>query len=150
MIIGNIIVGITFRIYSKKYIADDPKLKDGYDKLIKGWFIYGNIPWVIMTIGDFTGLTNGMQEFFDPKSMNPMVLVSYFSIVVLWVLGSRWIYLKDGADFLAKHPGLIRGFGGDIITSPKTIKIYWTIGLVAGIAFMTEMWLGYITNAWII
>ena len=138
MIIGNIIVGITFKIYSKKYIADDPKLKDGYDKLLKGWFIYGNIPGVIMTIGDFTGLTN------------PMGLVLHFYTVVLLVLGSRWIYLKDGADFLAKHPGLIRGFGGDIITSPKTIKIYWTIGLVAGIASMTMMWLGYITNAWII
>ena len=144
MIIGNIIVGITFKIYSKKYIADDPKLKDGYDKLIKGWFIIGNIPWVIMTIGDFTGLTNGMQEYFDPKSMNPMVLVLHFYTVVLLVLGSRWIYLKDGADFLAKHPGLIRGLGGDI-TSPKTIKIIWTIVLVAGIASMTEMWLGYIT-----
>jgi len=140
LIIGNIIVGITFKIYSKKYIADDPKLKDGYGKLIKGWFIIGNIPWVIMTIGDFTGLTNGMQEYFDPKSMNPMVLVLHFYTVVLLVLGSRWIYLKDGADFLAKHPGMIKVLFEDI-TSPKTIKIYWTIVLVAVIAAQTKRWL---------
>jgi hypothetical protein len=136
--------GIIFKIRSQRYIADNSDLKDGYNKLIKGWLIYGNIPWVIMAIGDLTGITNGVWDYFPPKSMNPMVLGFHFSIVILWILGSNWIYRRGGADFLAKHPGLITfdgpGFKQDI-TSPNTIKIIWGLFLVSGIAGMIMMWL---------
>lgn len=139
-----IINGIILKTRSQKYITDNPDLKDGYDKLIKGWLIYGNIPWVIMAIGDLTGSTNGIWDYFHPKSMNPMVLIFHFSIIIIWILGSNWIYLKDGATFLTKHPGLIKfhgpGFSKDI-TSPVTIEIFWALGLAGGIAGMTMMWL---------
>jgi hypothetical protein len=139
-----IINGIIFKTRSQRYIADNPDLKDGYDKLIKGWLFYGNIPWVIMAIGDMTGITNGVWNYFHPKSMNPMVLVFHFSIVVIWILGSNWIYLRGGADFLARHPGLIKFHGPGLykdITSPKTIKMIWALALLGGIAGMTMMWL---------
>lgn len=139
-----IINGILFRARSQKYIADNPDLKGGYDKLIKGWLIYGNIPWIIMAIGDLTGYTNGVGDYFHPKLMNPMVLIFHFSIIIIWTLGSNWIYLKDGATFLANHPGLISfngpGFSNDI-TSPVAIKIFWALALAGGIAGMTMMWL---------
>lgn len=139
-----IINGIIFKTRSNKYIADNPELKDGYNKLIKGLLIYGNIPWVIMAIGDLTGITHGIWDYFNPKSMNPMVLIFHFSIIIIWIRGSIWIYLKDGATFLAKHPGLITfngpGFNKEI-TSPVVIKIFWALALAGGIAGMTMMWL---------
>ncbi|MDF3078009.1 MAG: hypothetical protein K0S09_1898 [Sphingobacteriaceae bacterium] len=135
--------GIAFKKRSKQYIAANNDLERGYDKLVKGWLIYGNLPWVVMAIGDLTGITNSIEDYTNPKSLNPMVLVFHFSIILLWLLGSNWIFLKNGANFLAKHPGLITFHGPGInkdITSPLAIKIFWCLGLAGGIAGMTMLW----------
>lgn len=139
-----IINGIAFRIRSQKYVAENPSLKAGYDKLIKGCLVWGNIPWLVMAVGDLTGITNGVWDYFYPRSMNPMVLMFDFVLIALWVMGSYWIYVRGGAAFLAKHPGLIRfrapGFSEDI-TSPRTIKIFWALAVAGGIVGMTMMWM---------
>ena len=142
-IIGTIINGIVFKIRSEKYITANPELKPGYDKLIKGWLVFGNIPWIIIGIGNLSGITNSIWDYFNPKSLNPMVLVFHLSIIIIWILGSRWIYLKGGAEFLVRHPGLVKfngpGFSNNI-ESPTAIKIFWGVCLLGGIAGMIMMW----------
>jgi hypothetical protein len=144
LIVLTSINGFLLKVRSKKYIAQNSDLADGYDKLFKGWLLFGNIPWVIMAIGDMTKITNGIWEYCNPKSMNPMVLLFHFSAIVNWIIGSKWIYLNNGAVFLARHPGLIRFEGPGIssdITSPKAIKILWTLGLMGGIIGMIMSWI---------
>ncbi|WP_163714516.1 hypothetical protein [Mangrovibacterium lignilyticum] len=139
----NVFNGIVFKVRSQKYITANPDLRDGYNKLITGWLFYGNIPWVIMAVGDLSGMTNGIWEYLHPRSMNPAVLVLHGSIIGIWILGSNWIYRRDGAAFLARHPGLIRLQGpglNNVMTSAKAIKIVWTIVLAGGIAGMALVW----------
>ncbi|AEA44886.1 hypothetical protein [Fluviicola taffensis] len=128
---------------SKKYITEMPDLKDGYDKLFKGMIFYGNIPWVIMGFGIISGLSNNMFDYFNPKSMNSIVLVFHFSIIVLWVLSIRWIYFKSGAEFIENHPGFIQvqGFGNRNNISAKQIKLFYPLMLAVGIAGMIMMWI---------
>lgn len=139
-----IINGIIFKVRSQSYIAKNPDLKDGYNKLILGWLICFNIPWVIIGIGDLTGLTNDVWDYFPPDPMNPWVLVFHAYLVAFGVIGSYWIFLRGGADFLVKHPGIFR-FGGigsqKDITSTTTIKIVWSVIVAAGIANFLIAWL---------
>jgi hypothetical protein len=138
-----IINGLVFKYRSKKYISENPELADGYENLFRGWMLWGNIPWIIMAIGDLTKITHGTWEYINPRQLNPMVLLFHFSVIVIWVIGSKWIYLENGAEFIAKHPGLIRfhGFGKSTdITSSGTIKILWTLGIIAGIIGLISMW----------
>jgi len=130
------------RYRSKKYIVETPELKVGYDKLFKGMIFYGNIPWVIMGFGIISGLTNGMFDYFNPKSMNSIVLVFHFSIIVLWVLSIWWIYFKQGAEFIEKHPGFIQvqGFGNRSNVTAKQIKLFYPLMLAGGIVGMVMMW----------
>ncbi len=97
-----------------------------------------------MAIGDLSGMTKGILDYFNPKSLNPIVLIFHFSIIVIWILGVHWIYFRKGADFLAQHPGLILFRGPGIyrdITSITTIKIFFALALSGGIAGMTMIWL---------
>lgn len=134
IIIVTLINGLDWKSKSKKYIIENPERKESYNKLIKGWLIYANIPWVIMGFGMLTGITNDMRDFFNPSQMNLIVLVFFFSIIFLWLLGSYWIYLKGGAEMLVEHPGFI----------PKTkkenkkleiikVKLLWAMAIVSGI-----------------
>lgn len=127
---------------AKKYIAKNPALKKGYDDLFKGILLLGNIPWVIMAIGNLSGITNSVFDFFTPRAMNPIVLIFHAAIIVLWILSVRWIYFKGGAAFLENHPGLFRksGFGGNTNLTAKQIKIYFPFMLLGGIVAMIMMW----------
>ena len=120
---------LILKLKSKKYIANDPALKRGYDQLIKGFLFYGNIPWIIMGVGNLSSGTKSGMDYFSPHSQNYFVLTFYFSILVLWAFGTKWIYFKNGAAFLENHPGMLRGerFGSKNNTTAKQIKIVWGI-----------------------
>lgn len=141
-IVVTIANGLVLKYRSKKYIDQNPELKEGYDKCFKGWMFYGNIPWIIMMIGNLSGITNNTFEYFNPKAMNPMVLIFHLSIVALWVLSIRWIYFKNGAEFLAAHPGLTQksSFRGNTKLTAKEIKTFFPLMLLGGIAGMAIMW----------
>jgi len=126
--------GLIWKYKSKNYIAEKPERKEGYDKLIKSWLIYGNIPWIIMGIGMITGLTKSMDEFFYPGQMNLIVTIYFLSIIFLWIFGSYWIYFKGGAERLVEHPGLITQTekGNEKFETIK-VKLLWGLGILGGI-----------------
>ncbi len=141
-IIFTIINGIIFRNKSKKYISKDPELKEGYDKYFWGILFYGNIPWIIMAIGNLSGMTYTTFEYFFPRLMNPIVLTFHASIIVMWLLSFKWIYFNNGAEFIEKHPGLFQKFSftGQRNITAKDVKFYFPIMILGGIIAMIMMW----------
>ena len=93
---------------------------------------------MIMMFGDISGVTETIFEYFTPKSMNPMVLAFHGSIVLLWMLSVRWIYFKDGAEFIEKHPA--------VINRPKTkitaqqVKQFFPLIIINGVIVMILLW----------
>lgn len=142
-IIVTSITGINFKMKSKKYIKKNPELKSGYNKMFIGWMVFGNIPWTIVGIGSISNYTKSF-DYFNPKNLNPLVLIFYISIIIIWALSVYWIYFKNGAEFIEKHPGLFvkRGFGDNLdkITA-KQIKIIIGLGLLGGIIGMAMVWI---------
>ena len=120
---------------SHKYIATNPELKDGYKKMFNGLLFYGNVPWIIIGIGNLTGLTNSTFDYFAPRQLNPIVLLFHLAVVVLWLLSIKWIYFKNGAEFLEQHPGLLRPS-----QTARQIRIFFPMMLLGGIIGMILMW----------
>lgn len=119
-----------------------PELKANYNNIFKAWLLYGNIPWVIMMIGMLSGLTQNTFEYLNPKNMNLMVLLFHFSIILIWVLSIRWVYFKNGAEFLEKHSEVtsISSLNEHKIITSKRIKILFPIGITIGIIVMLVLW----------
>lgn len=134
--------GLILKYRFRKYITENPALKEGYDKYVKGFIFYGNIPWILMAFGNLTGLTHHVFEYFDPKAMNPVVLIFHASIVVLWILSVRWVYFNKGAEFIEAHPGLFQNsFSGSSTITAKQVKLFLPLMILGGIAGMIMMWL---------
>ena len=121
---------------SQKIIAKQPDLREGYEKLFKGYLIYLNIPWIVMGIGVLFGGVQGVFSFFRPRDGNIFVLAFHASIVILWILSIWWLYFKGGAEFLVKYPGV---FNRDI-KSPILLKTLFGVMLAGGIFGMAVMW----------
>jgi hypothetical protein len=135
--------GLILKQRAKQYIAQQPELRRGYDSYWKGWLSYGSIPWVIMMIGDVSGQTESIFDYFQPSAMNPIVLLFHASIIVLWALAIRWIYFKNGAEFFEAHPGLIRksSLNGTSNVTAQQVKLFFPVMLLGGIAGMIMMWI---------
>ncbi len=141
-ILATIVNVNSFRMASKIYITQNPSLQDGYNKIFKSILFYGNIPWVIMGMGNLLGLTSGMLDYLFPKEMNPIVLIFHSSIIILGIFLIKWIYFNKGAEFLEQHPGIITkkiGFKGSSMTS-KEIKLFLLFGLFFQISFLLMVW----------
>ena len=74
------------RSRSQEAIARNPELKEGYEKIFRGYLIYPNIPWVVMGVGILFGGVSGVFDYFNPAAGNPFVLAFHISVVALWAL----------------------------------------------------------------
>ncbi|MBW7990231.1 MAG: hypothetical protein FVQ84_09485 [Planctomycetes bacterium] len=125
---------IKFR--STKYIRENPELSDGYKKLVTGYFILLNIPWVVMGVGCIIGKVPSLWHFFKPRDGNPYVLAWFGSVFILWILYTIWLFFKGGTVMLSKHPGV---FGE--ITNPTLIKLFSLLMIAGGIFGFVFMWI---------
>lgn len=129
---------------SKQYIAEDPELEDGYNKIFKIFIVYGNIPWVIMGLGILLGFTQTVFDYFSPRSMNPFVLLFHASIIIIYFITIKGMYFQGGAEFLARHPGIFERsgfFSNKKNASATEIKLWLGLMLMGGIIAMSAMWI---------
>jgi len=109
-VLGIIVMFLNAAVFSfraKKQIAQSPELEDGYRKIIRGFVIWGNIPWVVMGIGCTVGGVPSVWHYFNPEAGNPYVLAFFASAVLVWIIGSYWILFRGGAQAIVDHPGIL-------------------------------------------
>src|SRR6187399_264007 len=49
-------------------MAAHPELRAGYRRLMRGWLVYGNVPWVVMGLGILFGGLRGIADYFHPRN----------------------------------------------------------------------------------
>ena len=121
---------------ARNRIAKNPDLQTGYNQLFKGFFISMSLPWLVIGIGIVLGGVPSFEDFFQPKAGNPFVLIFWFLLLLLLVLGVWWVYFREGAEFLAKHPGAL----GAELTSPILVKLYVGILFAVGLVVLVGLW----------
>ena len=122
---------------AKSRIAVNPQLETGYRKLIRGWLIYGNVPWLIMGAGILIGGVPSVFHYFNPRN-GPFVVAWFVSVVVLWMLSVYWVFFRRGAEQLIDHPGLLN-IDSD---KPWVIKAFFLLCLAGGVAGLLAMIFG--------
>src|SRR6266513_4801553 len=68
----------------RTYIRANPALRSGYGRLIRGWLIFGNLPWLVMGVGIVFGRVPTVFHYFNPRN-GPIVVAWYVTVVALWV-----------------------------------------------------------------
>jgi len=122
----------------KKEIAAHPELEAGYRSLIRGWLLYGNLPWIVMGAGIVFGGVPSIFHYFDPRN-GPYVIAFYVTVVALWILTAFWVFVRGGAEALIRHPGLLNLPSQE----PWAVKALIVLMLAGGVAGLTMMILGY-------
>ncbi len=116
------------------HIRANPALRSGYERLIRGWLIYGNLPWVVMGAGIVFGGVPTVLHYFNPRN-GPVVVRWYVTVVALWVVSVYWLFFQQGAEALVAHPGLLNLPSN----RPGTVKVFFLLCLAGGIAGLLVM-----------
>jgi hypothetical protein len=93
-------------------IARNPVLAPGYRRLIRGFLIYGNIPWLVL------GCAMELPHLILSLSLGPLLVFFMCFIPAYWILTGYWLFFRGGAEDLARHPGILQGSPRD----PDAIK----------------------------
>ena len=116
------------------HIRANPALRPGYERLIRGWLLFGNLPWAVMGAGIVSGGVPTVFHYFNPRN-GPVVVAWYATIVALWIASVYWLFFRQGAETLAAHPGLFNLPGN----RPWVVKAFFLLCLAGGIAGLTAM-----------
>jgi hypothetical protein len=90
----------------------NPSLEAGYRRLIRGFLIHGNIPWLILGAGA------ELPRLFPTLPFGWLFAAFLVSIVGYAIAAFYWLLFRGGAEDLAAHPGLFRGGARD----PQVVK----------------------------
>ena len=137
-VLGTFLNGAIWWLRGKPYRERDPSLTEGYRSLVRGFVLWGNLPWLIMGAGILSGSVPSIFHFFDPKSANPFVQAWFGSRFFLWLAGTWWLFARNGAEQLLRHPGLVQ----PETISPTLLKLFWLVGVAGGVAAVVAMYVG--------
>lgn len=133
---------IFFKYQSKQHINDNPDLAGGYEKMIRGYLFWLNIPWFVMGIGCILGGVPTVFHFLRPKDGNVFVIAWWLSVFILWIVSFYWIFFQKGAEKLAKYRMVYYHSPGKsgYISNPTHIKLIYLLCLTGGLIAAVWMW----------
>jgi hypothetical protein len=116
-------------------------------KMMLGSAFWQNVPWIVMGIGSTIGGVPTFFHFFRPKDGNPFVLAWWASVAAVFIIGSYWIFIGQGAAKLAKYEVIKYGFiwKTSTISSEKGVKLYFLLFLTTVLIIGIIVWLGDVT-----
>ena len=119
---------------NQSYIDEKPERKQGYQKAFLYFLIFGNLPFLIMAVGMLSGMTNSIFDYLSISQLNPIVLLFYGSVLLIWLLIIKFIFFNRGIKFLNEHPGIIhtRGFNSATNTLDETTVKAMTLLMAIG------------------
>ena len=121
----------------KEEMVRHPELEEGYRSLVRGWLVFGNIPWVVMGAGILFGGVPRAFTYLSPGG-GPYVMAWYATVVAVWIATAYWVFLRGGAEALIRHPGLLRL----PVEEPWAVKAFVGLALIGGVAGLASMIFG--------
>lgn len=96
-----------WRWRARPYIAADPSLLEGYNRLITGFIFWGNMPFAVLALCFALGYPLDMGVIGMPGYWTPAEIAFLGSLVLIDILWVYWTFFADGISKLVDHPGLI-------------------------------------------
>ena len=141
-IVMSFVSGIVIWKSSQSQRISNPNMTNDYNKILKWVMGYCNLPWIFMGIGNVFQISTA-EDYKQFKISNPAVLIFYLSILILLGLMTRWLYFKNGAEFIRKHPirwGIFDS-GDASELSKSQLEVGFAFILVAALSSIAFLWI---------
>jgi len=123
------------RVDAKEHLSESMRIRRiRYLQLLIG---ASTLPWIVMGLGQLTGSTSTVWDYFRPQDMNPFVLAFVSSIFALSVAMLYWVFFMDGAQKVAELKLMqAYGFSGQTPLTQRQVKLFAALGPIFVIAWI--------------
>lgn len=95
------------------------------------------LPWIVMGLGQLTGSTSSVWDYFRPQDMNPFVLAFIGSVFALSVALLYWVIFMDGARKVSELKLMHSyGFARSGPLTERQVKLFAAFGPIFVIAWI--------------
>jgi hypothetical protein len=135
-----VVNGLMFKLRYRKHIQNDPQLSADFSKLIRGFIIWWNLPWVVMGAGILLGQLPTMWHCFSGVRDNPFALAWWVSILIAVLVSMYWAFsgAPDRICARLKEMRLLAPF------SPIAIKLFLVGALIMTVVLFARAYTGKI------
>lgn len=99
---------VYYRYNGRKYIAEDASLEKGYNKIAFSLGVLGEIPFIFLSYDFYTNGFNFSVFSIHTILESNALIAMHLSAVILCSLLCYWMFFKNGAEYMVRHPGLYR------------------------------------------
>jgi len=82
-----------------------PDRETGYKKILKWFIVFTAGPFLFMEFAVLTGIWVNLLTFMDVKNYGYVEWAFFGVIFAEGLLLNYWVFFRNGASYLAKHPG---------------------------------------------
>jgi hypothetical protein len=128
---------LMLRLRLNHLVRNRPEAAAGYQRLFIGLIIFGSIPWLVMCVGMEVGGVSDVESYLRPPHQNLYIAAWYGIVIATWIFVLVWLLFLRGAEFLARHPGLLT-------TSENPTTIRFVFGIPVGgmhLMLLLYLWL---------
>ncbi|MDR1010312.1 MAG: hypothetical protein LBM04_04140 [Opitutaceae bacterium] len=141
-IAGNFINAAFYYVRARDDMARKPELAASYPRLICGYIIWMNAPWVVMGLVILAGGAENPLDFLAPREGGAGIKLFYGTLIVAWLAALYWILFRDGDVVLSRHKAF---FSWYMPSSPYMIRLFVIFMSVAGFLVFFVLWSGHIS-----
>lgn len=136
LIVFGIINGLSWKrnLLKERTLSDEEEFE--FDSLIKGFIIWGTLPWIIMGITSFVFGVSDFRFLVFPNEVSKAYLVFYVTVILLNGYTFIWINFLGGAEKLARYPGIMNHKSA----KPISYKLLSYLGILANVAFFVMVY----------
>ena len=126
--------GLSLYLRTRRAVGTNAELARGYATLVRGWFFWMNLPWVVMGLGGVMGGAPTVFHFLSPRTGDPWVIAWWVSLAAVYVVTGYWIFRRNGAEVVSRLPMPQRRhpLGGGA-PSPAVTKLYVGLMMAPGL-----------------
>lgn len=121
---------VIYRLRGRKLIGQNPELRDGYNKIASYFGVVGTIPFIFMSYELHTNGFGGMNFFLKWDGASVAMIGGSISLVLIEAALFYWIFFRNGAAILVRHPGFIQAPSKTLEEGLNNEKVYKGLVLI--------------------
>jgi hypothetical protein len=129
---------------ARRELRARPELAPGYGPMLRLYFLWFNIPWLVMGAGCTVGRVPGIWNYLRPQEGNPWVLAFYATLILQNALGCCLVLWAGWDQFFIRYRDLWGPYRHQLPATAGQVRLLavliflGTVVTVAGLYFFGE------------
>jgi heme A synthase len=125
---------------ARRQLQTRPELAPGYGPMLRLYFLWFNIPWLVMGAGCTVGRVPGIFSYLRPRDLDPWVLAFYATLVLQNALGCCLVWWGGWDQFFIRYRDLWGPYQHQLPATAGQVRLLAVLILVGTVVTVAALY----------